>query len=261
VTLVDEDLDLEFENADVVESDAVLEGPRGRTPVPFPSEAPEGFADWRAFFRTAKESVRAAEEDELDDSTPQVRARREGDVADLVRGPKKVAQTALSLGWPVKVEVIEVYVPPVLFKSTTDDHRRGDVRYEEKRLTWWTLTALAPGLPLGFHAAYLETETAKGGRGFTFDAARAADPVGMPTPLGHHYKAGKPQRLDKRETAESLAARQREMEAVAARANATYNDAADYLEHRPLFTSAKDFDLWLSDWAAMLTPTEKETAA
>jgi hypothetical protein len=257
---LDADLDLEFENADVVETEALFTAAPERSSVPFPSDAPAGFADWREFFAEAKASVTSGNEEEIAAPVPEVRETRAGSVEDLVRGPKKAALAALSMGWDLDITVTEVYTPPTLYKHASEEHSRGDVRYPERHETFWALTAFAPGkVALGFHAVYVETETAKGGRGFSFDAARAADPLGMPLTLEGRYKPGKAERLDKRETAESLAARQREMDAVAARAAATYNDNAAYLERRPLFTAAKEFDLWLGDYVALLQPTEEET--
>jgi len=253
--LDDPEEESEWENADTAESEAPLvRNLHERTPVLFPSDS-TWFSEWRERWRSERN------DETLEESVPVVLARREGDPALLMRGPKKVVGMALALGWKVDIRVTEVRRPDTLFKHASDEHNRGDVRYKGGDETWWFIMARHPQAVLAFRAVYTETVTPSGGRGFSFEHASAIDPVGMPTELYYEYKAPKASKVDKYETTASVEARQQHLDDMAADANRMFNTGKTYRNHRPLFTAAKEFEAWMGEWVEMLTPKREEIAA
>ncbi|MFF2388942.1 hypothetical protein [Agromyces sp. NPDC058104] len=239
---------------EVVENDAAYHGPRERTSPPFPSEPPAGFESWRAFFQDAKEQVRARKERPTNAPVQPIGYTEIDPLAKTTPlSIRKLAKTVADAGWLYSCRRYEWHVPDRFYvgDSAVTGARAGDLKeaaHDEASYALIAAPAAGQG-KVGFKACWAATKT-----GASFDFVQATDPVGVLRELYADYKAGKAPRLDKRETAESVAIRQRQMDELAERASCTYNTGETYLERHPLFKAAGEFNEWLEEWIALTAP-------
>lgn len=246
-----------------------------------------GYETWEAYFRD-----RARPDDEPAAGAEPEAVQEVLEVA-LVDEPlltgtaAAVLATAQGLGWETEVRRSRVAVPAVLYAGDGEGYSKGDVRTPATVETWWGISALERRHRIGFNTAWLESASTKvvntppappekmprrpkgyGSRfkvhgpkhravapttKLTLKVASCLDPVGTPVELYANYEPSA-------SSLKPLANADRERRhAAALRQDTEYNDGADYINRRPLFTSVTQFEAWLGDWVDILTP--KEAAA
>ena len=164
------------------------------------------------------------------------------------------------LRWSLVWHSSEFYAADSMLKpgQETPDHRKGEKKKDAALVRHWWLQAAQPAYRLAVRLHWEEGVTPKGGRSFGFQEGLCADSVGMPRPLELDYSVtadDKKRRKD--EPGEMYESRVQLAEYAARRRDREYNDPpASYLDHRPLFTSWKEFDVWLGEWEQVLKEKE-----
>lgn len=170
----------------------------------------------------------------------------------------------VTLGWSLVWQSTEFYADDSQRKPGQEqpDHRRGDLKSPARTERHWWLHASFRPLRLAVRLHWREGATPKGGRSFGFEEAICADPVGMPSELFVDYTpTGNALKQTKDEPQWAHQQRVARMKAIAERQDYQYNDGASYLNHRPVFSAWKEFDVWLSEWEAQIARIREKEAA
>jgi len=183
-------------------------------------------------------------------------------LADLPLSPKKVFVAATKMGWDVRAWLSTGEFAPVLYKSTSKasdkkKHSIGEELYEGFLAGLYVVEARDPETrAVGFQATFLGKTyfSGKAKVGGSFEAARVADPVGIPHLLSATYKAI-PVTKAKFETERSFNDRVMASSDMAKR-QLGYNDGTYFYSTTHLFTTSGEFDAWLAEWRSF---TQRET--
>lgn len=173
--------------------------------------------------------------------------------AELSVSPRKAFRAAVGMGWEVAASYATAPVDPVLYLSDSEEGAKksyvaGDVRFPGYTALLFTVEARDPALPIGFLASYI-------GKGYEdkpndpvkFESAMVIDPAGIPRELRADYEPIRQTRGDW-ETDASFASRVAAAKLMAERQNVEYNDSAIAFYHNVLFSTARPFENWLSEW-------------
>lgn len=252
--------------------------------------------DWATYFREYRERIDAAKAVDGIEEQP-IRVLSVDDAPSeegLGRSVASLLAKVREAGWELRIRRSVVLRPTTYYASDSETYSKGDLKKEVHETVHWFIAAWFKPARLAFRTEWTEAAStstkllplpakptgirkAKGyelklamhgpkrqiivpSLLFKFEWAIAHDPFGMPTELWANYEPSgltlKPlTNLDKeRRHADAL------------RQASTYNDGADYLERKPLFTKTKEFDEWLDealDIAAKVTDAaqRKEIAA
>jgi hypothetical protein len=194
-------------------------------------------------------------------------------LAELPAGPKAVLLAVLSLGWEAKAWRSRTYSEPTLFKSTSETHNAGDVRFPAKERRVYFVTAKSPKARLGFTATWSGIDDSKKviarrSRGYSsamwlskadekmlvdeknasFVDAKIYDPVGVPVEMRAEYK---PSRYMIDTFGESDAKR------AAGMRDYDYNDGTDNFVSSKFMRTTAEFNQWLDDWLDTLQSDHK----
>ena len=174
-------------------------------------------------------------------------------LAELPAGAKAAMVAATANGWETQAWRSRTHVEATLFKSTTESHNAGDVRFAAKEYRNYFLTARAPAAGrLGFTATWIgEDITDKGDAQKTggFAGATLYDPAGIETEMYFDYKETRAAVLA---LGAPLAKKRADM------LDWTYNDQGKAML-TPTFTSAsKPLLAWIK--SHHISPIERSTA-
>ncbi|MET4703093.1 hypothetical protein [Frigoribacterium sp. UYMn621] len=75
-------------------------------------------------------------------------------LAELPTGAKAAMLAAAKNGWETQAWRTQTHVEPTFFKSTTESHNAGDIRFRAKDVRNYYVTAKAPASRLGFTASW-----------------------------------------------------------------------------------------------------------
>lgn len=143
--------------------------------------------------------------------------------AKLPASPKRVYKKAEALGWDITLQASVTHHPATFLmkdsaKARKDGTkgRKGDPKTPAKDITHLFMAAVHESRKLGFLAAW---------KANSFSDATVRDPLGIPVELyGDYSKGPRPEECD------------------------LHNDGVSYLAKMATYSSAAEFEDWLSDW-------------
>lgn len=253
----------------------------------FEPSIPDLIEDRHAYFaeyRVALEDAKAAIAGEADVESDVEEDDGEMDVVileptlsiepnDLPASAKAVFLAATALGWEPRAWRSRTLHKATLYKSMSESHSTGDVRYPAKEARNYFLTGKHAGGRLGFTAKWTGVDSAKmkqdwedrafmssqwwakypkdpaGVKTGGFTDAIVYDPYGLPVEMRGDYSPSKHQRETQGEAKAALTAQGRDYD---------YNDGEEAVLFSKFVSNATELSGWIDQWLTMLAPTHKK---
>lgn len=213
------------------------------------------FAEYRIQLEAAKALVAGEVDEDEDDVETAVIVTEESqaiDAAELPTSARAIFAAADALGWRPRAWRTRTLHEATLYKSMTEAHNAGDVRWPAKEKRNYFLTGKLPAGRLGFTATWTGVDDPKkpaGQKTGSFLCATVFDPYGIPVELQASYAPSKYQNDTFGETKAERTAGSRAYE---------YNDGEEVDQLSRFMGSATEFSAWLDEWLTMLAPTHKK---
>lgn len=220
-----------------------------RTPVPFPTEPPEG-GTWREYFQRVK-AQRLSDRADVQNAPSYPVARFPIPPERLSAAPKKAYKAALALGMEIGIRATLIYHPVEYMvgdgkqKKDGTQAMRGDVKKAETLEYRVEIVARRSEYRYGFHATWSD--------GGFVDAACNDRAVGFPREAWFDYKPIKPPWV-KGMVPSAYERMVEQAERVSNQRHVDYNDGQVFVWRAELFKSATDFLAWLTDWMVLTIP-------
>ena len=235
------------------------------------------FAEYRVALEAAKDALSdgdiAADDDDDVSAVTVTEGSQPIAVDALPASAKAIFAAATALGWVPRAWRTRTLHQATIFKSTTEDHNAGDIRFPAKSRRNYFLTGKLPAGRLGFTALWsgiddLKMQQAWDDRPFMsalwlkavpkdpaeqktggFLTATIFDPYGISVELKSDYQPSKYQSDTFGKIKANYTSEHRSYD---------YNDGAEVDQFSKFVGNATEFTAWLDEWLTMLAPEHKK---